>query len=420
MADQLRNEFESTAEEIDFHLLRVSEDGLKAIATGLNLKCEPQHSKRQLRRLLSEFTQKLMEEAQEDGEEAKRTEGLNNLKMLLQSIIQRGEEESKSITSSTEDKAVKEPGTASTPKGAEPLSSTTKMPDVTAAVGKDIFLSGLYQDPTSVLRKELKIRGQIGEPRAKDKLSYVSLIHQMNEAQQCGYHEREIISAVVRAMTPGLPLRGVLETKTDLTLPQLHQFLEAHYDEKSATELCNKLSGLVQSPDESAYNFIIRCIELRQKLILASGKSGGVTYDKSFIHQIFYRTVENGLTNRHIVHDIRQLIKTAPDDQLLIAEITKLASYEKERGEVQGRSKSKALKVHSAQENQTEKSVLALANAVATLTEKVNMLMENNQQPPRKRFSRCEECKRNNKDRCNHCFKCCSPDHLAKDCRGNK
>ena len=57
---------------------------------------------------------------------------------------------------------------------------------------------------TSLWSKELKIKDQIGEANQKDKLTYVSLMHQIDEAQEAGYDESEIVSSVIRAMIPSL------------------------------------------------------------------------------------------------------------------------------------------------------------------------------------------------------------------------
>ena len=54
---------------------------------------------------------------------------------------------------------------------------------------------------TSLLRKELKIMGLSGEVHQRDKLTYVSLVHQINEAQEAGYDESEIINSVFRAIS---------------------------------------------------------------------------------------------------------------------------------------------------------------------------------------------------------------------------
>ena len=59
---------------------------------------------------------------------------------------------------------------------------------------------------TSLLRKELKIKGQIGEANEKDKLTYVSLMHQIEEPQEAGHEQSEIVSSMVRAMILSLGL----------------------------------------------------------------------------------------------------------------------------------------------------------------------------------------------------------------------
>ena len=84
---------------------------------------------------------------------------------------------------------------------------------------------------TSLLHKELKLKGQIGEAHQIDKLTYVNLIHQINEAQEASYDESEIVNSVIRAMSPSLTLRNVLETTSNLSLQHLLQFLESHDDD---------------------------------------------------------------------------------------------------------------------------------------------------------------------------------------------
>ncbi len=82
------------------------------------------------------------------------------------------------------------------------------------------------QPPEVIIRREFKINGQIGERGQKDKLSYSNLIHQINMGLKKKHSEAEIIEAVVRAISPGLNLRDMLEIKSDLTLAQLHTILK--------------------------------------------------------------------------------------------------------------------------------------------------------------------------------------------------
>ena len=83
---------------------------------------------------------------------------------------------------------------------------------------------------TSLLRKELKIKGQIGDANQKDKLTYVSLMHQIDEAQEAGYEESEIVSSVIRAMIPSLTLRNVLKAHQTYqsTNTSIHQLVNVN------------------------------------------------------------------------------------------------------------------------------------------------------------------------------------------------
>ena len=55
-----------------------------------------------------------------------------------------------------------------------------------------------------------------------------------------------------------------------LTLKKLLQILKAHYKQKSATELYHELTILCQDPKESAEDFLIRALELRQQVLFTS------------------------------------------------------------------------------------------------------------------------------------------------------
>ena len=71
---------------------------------------------------------------------------------------------------------------------------------------------------TSLLRREFRVKGQIGEVGQADKLLYVSLMHQITEGKAAGYDEDDIVNRVIRAMIPSLTLRNMLETTSNLTL----------------------------------------------------------------------------------------------------------------------------------------------------------------------------------------------------------
>lgn len=61
-----------------------------------------------------------------------------------------------------------------------------------------------------------------------------------------GYNDSEVIDAVVKAISPGLSLREMLEIKSNLTLPQLKTILKGHFKEDSSTDLYHKLVNISQ------------------------------------------------------------------------------------------------------------------------------------------------------------------------------
>ena len=74
--------------------------------------------------------------------------------------------------------------------------------------------AGQMQQAT-FFHRNFKIVGQVGEPEQQDKLSYVSLIHQIEAGLKRGFDENEIVEAVIKAISPNSSLRSYI-----LTLPE--------------------------------------------------------------------------------------------------------------------------------------------------------------------------------------------------------
>ena len=108
----------------------------------------------------------------------------------------------------------------------------------------------------SFLRREFKISGQIGEPGQTDKLTFVSLTHQIDSGVQ--YKEWEIVDAVIRAISLHSSLRSYVETLSNLSLRKLRKILQVHYREKSALELYQQLATIFQHPKKIAQQFLLR------------------------------------------------------------------------------------------------------------------------------------------------------------------
>ena len=64
--------------------------------------------------------------------------------------------------------------------------------------------------PTSALKKDFRIIGQVGQSGNKDKLAFSGLCRQIDEGLSKGYTEREVISGVLNAIFPTFCLRVIL------------------------------------------------------------------------------------------------------------------------------------------------------------------------------------------------------------------
>ena len=122
---------------------------------------------------------------------------------------------------------------------------------------------------TSMFRREFKIIGQIGEVGQREKLSYVSLIRQVEVGLDRGYSEGEVVNAIINSISPGLQIRSYLEGSGQISLARLRKILRSHYKEGSATDLYQELLTMSQEPKEDPVNFLIRALDCRQKIIFA-------------------------------------------------------------------------------------------------------------------------------------------------------
>ena len=301
----------------------------------------------------------------------------------------------------------------------------------------------------SIFRRDFKIQGVVGDPGQKEKLGYQALISQIEAGLTKGYSDKEVVSAVVRAVQPGLQLRSYLETMVDLTLPRLRKILRFHFHERNATELYQLLTNIAQQPNEDPQSFLMRALTVRQKIISASKESdSGIKYDASSVQSLFLHAVETGLADESIRAKIRPLTqnpKVADED--LIGAMSLAISAEAERSnKFNLASKGKSVKVsaiESAAESNTKKElqkdqqVLATLKAVqaelATMKAEVKNLREaaSNQKADPMMPSHagngvrtgarplgCQECRRKREgDRWPHCYLCGGLYHIARYCQ---
>ncbi len=161
-----------------------------------------------------------------------------------------------------------------------------------------------------------------------------------------------MIDVVIRAITPSMQLRSYLETISNLTLPRLRAILRSHFQEKCATELYQQLTTIVQAPDESPQSFLIRALDLRQKVLFASKEAGvKIKYDESLVQGLFLHSLETGLHHEAVRSKLRPFLQQSEvTDELLIEQMNLIVSTETERQKKFGRaSQVKQRKVNNVQ-----------------------------------------------------------------------
>ncbi len=141
------------------------------------------------------------------------------------------------------------------------------------------------------------------------------------------------MDAVIRAISPGLQLRSYLEGKPNLTLSTLRRILRSHFQEKSATELYKQLTSEFQGNKETPQNFLMRVLDLRQKILFASQEAeSGLKYDPALVQSMFLHTVLTGLQSDSIKVDMQPLLlDTKTTDEALLEKLNIACANEAER-----------------------------------------------------------------------------------------
>ena len=199
--------------------------------------------------------------------------------------------------------------------------------------------------------RDFKINGLIGNPGQKDKLSYSSLSYQMQNGRERGFSEKEICSAVIRAITPGNTLRTYLECRECLDLKTLIKILRSHFKEKDSTSVFTELSNAVQMGQENELEFCLRLMGLRQKVLILS-KEEDCPYEKKLVQTRFEHALLTGLKNNNIRYELKTVLRGGTfEDEELLQELSQLMVNETEHFE-KIHSKSKVVSVDAIEIDQ--------------------------------------------------------------------
>lgn len=174
-----------------------------------------------------------------------------------------------------------------------------------------------------------------------------------------------------------------------MTLPMLRRILRSHYQEKNATEFYKQLTAESQRPKETPQSFLIRVLDLRQKILFASQEDeSGLKYDPALVQNMFLHAVLTGLQNDRIQGDL-QPYPTDPTvtDETLLEKLNVACSHEAERQSK--RKGERSANVNATQLNEPALQLKSkqkqpkfdLISQLKSLSEEVMQIKESKQQP---------------------------------------
>ena len=271
-----------------------------------------------------------------------------------------------------------------------------------------------------VLKPAFKVKGIVGKPGAG--LSFAALERQV-EAAKYEHSEAKITEAVIQAISPTIPLRAFLDNKRELSLKTLMTIIHAHFQEGDTTELFNQLSNEIQHASEDAMTFMLRVMEMKEKILYLS-KTSEIKYTFDQVQRLFLKVIENGLASEPIRIKLRGSLNVQANDEALLCKLTNICIEEKDReSKLTKQAKTARARAVEAKEVVEKESDLAsLTKLVEKLSVQVRELSAEAGRGKHWRSSvhGCDACRKEKKgSTCRHCYKCGSTAHIARDCTLN-
>ena len=166
---------------------------------------------------------------------------------------------------------------------------------------------------TLIKFKECKINGKIGIYEQKDRLTFSSLVFQINNGLKKRYSKHEIWNGVIKSIEPDLSLRALrtnLEGKDNLNLKTLKKILTSHFTKPNATSLFAELSNIKQLPCKSAQKFVVSLVSFRQKILFITKKEN-CGHNEVILQDCFLHAILFGLRNNNIKNELCPLLKNS-------------------------------------------------------------------------------------------------------------
>ena len=184
--------------------------------------------------------------------------------------------------------------------------------------------------------------------------------------------QSEIIDGIIQAIQPGCRLRGYIEGRESLNLPVAQATIRLFYHEKSSTELYQELCSLSQGPKESYQDFLLRGLELRQKINFASKEVINFAYDKKLVERQLHNSLITGIREESICYELDSLLRNFTSDEKLLENVNEVVRRQTERNNKLGIGKCKVLNVKTSDESEVLKELKSLRLEINELKAKYN------------------------------------------------
>lgn len=198
----------------------------------------------------------------------------------------------------------------------------------------------------------------------------------------------------------------------------LRGILRAHYAEENSTELYTELASSVQSAKETGSEFLMRTMDLRNKISFASlENSDELKYSPDLLYKLFARTVQTGFRDQILLQELKAILadSTKTDAELL----DELVRREHENKQKVGKTVVASTKSEeTSMASELLEEIKALKVEVAQLKEASqaqNVVQTEAERHRNGQARRCLRCQKHNR-RCNHCWSCGSEGHQQRSC----
>ena len=289
----------------------------------------------------------------------------------------------------------------------------------------------LVKEEPSMLVREFKISGQIGEPVHKEKLTYVSLIHQIDSGLERGYSDTFVMQLL--KLFHLRSLRNYILTLPQRSLKKLRYILLVFFQEKAAADIFQSMVTAIQEPKETALQFLLHLLDAGNRVFFASKEERvEAEYITQLVKKSFLKAFESGLRDENLVTNLRPFLRTSgiTGDELM-KNVNELETKQQERKTKIGVTSERS-KTAKAQAASTENEMIKLTAEIQQLKTQLADIVHHVKTTPRgnlpprfasrscgrwqgghsgppryRRLAGCQKCHSNGTpEQCTHCFQC--------------